>query len=339
MANGNGSKKSVSMDLYKAGVIGDLSFGVWGASTQLKEDDLGLKGVPEDLMSLGRKRLVDRDRLKKISSVFSQARSFFRNNSFEFPFGDARFIPYARLQRIADKMEESEKKFYEEVDALVGDYDSIRSQMMKKYDSAFDSLLEQRAGMTGEQQKENKKILLAQLKDKYPSKEDLKSRFKFEFVVFDVQSPEFNKVSAAEAIGKHEQVLELEKAFQEKVARKLDGFLDDVVGRLKTMVLDSVKKIQDHLENDTIKMSTVGSFKKFAETFRSMDFVDMNIDAALKSLEAKLESVTKSDLDDKAFQETLAQELDKVKAAANSVDVSKVLGKFKRMIRVAEEEK
>jgi hypothetical protein len=285
-------------------------------------------------MSLGRKRLIDRDRLKEISSVVVEARSFFRSNSFEFPFGDARFVPYARLQRIVDKMDYCEKKFFEKVEELIENYDVLRSEMLLKYDAAFGKLLDKKSDAETQ-----KKVLLARLQEKYPSKSDLKKKFSFEFVVFDIQTPEFDKTSAGEALGKHEKVVELEKVFQEKVAKKLDGFLDDVVGRLKTMVLDSVKKIQDHIENDTVKMSTINSFKKFVETFRSLDFVDLNIESAIQALETKLESVSKSDLDDKAFNASLGKELDKVKAAVDGVDVSKVLGKFKRMIRVSEEEK
>jgi len=331
------AKKSVSLDLYKSGVVADLSFSMWGAATKLKAEDLGLKKIPTDKISLGQKRLLKREKLRKINSVYYMARDSFRKNSFEFPFGSARFIPYARLSRVVEKMNECEKLFFEHVDGMISDYDTDRSEMLKEYDVAFDDLLKQRS-MPAEERNEQKKILLARLREKYPPKEELRRRFRFEFVVFEVSSPEFKQMTGVEALNKAEKVAELERIYREKVARKLDLFLEDVVSHLKGMVLEIVVKLNKRIEKDSVKMSTVKSFMRFAEAFRTMDFVDMNIDTAIKSLEDKLRDVSKSDLDDTKFKETLNKELNEIKAAADSVDSSKVLGRFKRNIRVIEEE-
>jgi len=331
------NSKKVSFDLYKSGVVADLSFSIWGAATKLKEDDLGLKRIPVDKISLGQKRLIKRDKLRKVLSASYVAREFLRLNSFQFPFGTARFIPHARLNRVIEKMNECEELFFKNVEELLEEYETIRTEMLKEYDVAFEDILKQHNEIPSSERSEKKRMLLSRLEEKYPSREELRERFRFEFVIFEITSPEFKQLSNVEALDKVEKVAEMERIYQEKVARKLDLFLADVMSHLKAMVLEIVDKLSKKLEKDSVKMSTVKSFMKFAEAFRAMDFVDMNIDSAIRSLEDKLKDVSKSDLDDAKFKAVLDKEVAKIKEAADSVEYSKVLGKYKRYIRVVDE--
>lgn len=331
-------KKQVAFDLYKTGVVADLSFGTWGAATKLKEEDLGLKDIPSDKISLGRKKLLKKDRFKEINSTLSDAYYFFRRNSFEFPFGEARFVPYARLDKIVEKMGECEKKFYESIEDLFKEYDEDRELMIKEYDLVFDEILNQRNNVSDSERVVRKEILLSNLKSKYPTIQELRKKFWFDFTIFEVQSPEFRKIGTDEAVEKSAGFIKTQQMYQEKVSRKLDIFLEDVVSRLKKMVLDIVSKLNKRVEDDSIKMSSVNSFLKFAEAFREMDFVDSGIDKAIGELSKKLEGVDKSRLNDQKFIESLNKELEKVKDAADSIDYSKILGRFKRNLRVVDAE-
>jgi uncharacterized protein (DUF885 family) len=331
-------KKSVRMDLYKAGVVADLSFSVWGAWAKLKEDDLGLSGVPEDIISLGHKKLAKKENLKEIDTVVHKARNLFKTNSFAFPFGGARFIPYARLQKVVAKMQEAENNFNMHKEVLFKEYPAIKEKMMKEYDEAFEKLLKQKSTSSDEVIKEQKKKLLARLEDKYPTLSELRNRFAFDFVIFEISDPEFKRVSTDKALNKVLKLDAMEKAYREKVSTRLDGFVEEVIASLKKMVLETVKKIQERIDKDTVKMSTIRSFKKFAETFREMDFVDMNIDSVLKALEDKIKDVDKSQLSDEKFKEIFAAQLNAIKEAAEGVDYDKTLGRFKRMLRVEAQE-
>jgi|GEM_PF-3561856 len=329
-------KKTVNIDLYKAGVVVDLTFGMWGAATKLNEEDLGLENVPSDKISLGHKKLIKKERLEKASSIIVEARNVLARNSFAFPFGDARFVPYARLNHVVEKMNEFEKEYFKARDEIAEELESDRLEMLKEYEETFEKLLKQRNGLSDSERQDQKQSLLAQLRKKYPSKEELKSKFRFEFVIFEVQSPEFKSITGAQALDKVEEVKELEKVYREKVAKKLDAFLEDVVSTLKGRILDIVTRLSNRVENDNVKMSSVNSFKRFAESFRQLDFMDLDVDRAISSLEKKLADVEKKDLSDVAFKQALAEELDKVKEAANSVDISKVMGRFKRNLRPVE---
>ena len=74
--------ESMNFDLYKAGVVADLSFSIWGAATQLKAEDLGLENIPKDKISLGHKRLSKKERLESIWSIRQKACNVLIKNSF-----------------------------------------------------------------------------------------------------------------------------------------------------------------------------------------------------------------------------------------------------------------
>jgi hypothetical protein len=337
MARASKNSQKVDFDLYKSGVVADLAFSMWGAATKLQADDLGLSGVPEDKISLGQKRLLKKDKLSKIYKVRSMAWRVFKQNSFQFPFGSAGFIPYARLGAVIESMAECEKAYFQKVDEMIADYDTDRAQMLKEYDEVFDEMLKQRNGISAGERLSQKAKLLVRLNEKYPPKDQLKRRFAYEFVIFEVTSPEFKKTSGVSALSKAGKVEDLERAFKDKVSRKLDLFLEDVVAHLKGMVLEIVGKLSKRIEDGKVKLATVRSFTKFAEAFRAMDFVDLDINDAIRSLEDKLKGVTKVDLDDSAFKETLTQEINKIRAAADLVDFDRVIGRYKRNLRVVEE--
>jgi hypothetical protein len=327
-------KESVSMDLYKTGVVADLSFSVWGAWAKLRQDDLGLENVPQEIISLGHKKLAKKESLKEIDTVVHKSRNYFKGNSFAFPFGGARFIPYARLQKVAAKMQEAEKVFNEKVETFLAEYPNIQTQMLMEYAEAFESMLRKANNRTEGEIQTQKDVLLNRIREKYPTQSELRRRFAFDFVIFEVTDPEFKSVSSEKALQKANKLDTLEKSYREKVSTRLDGFIEEVVASLKKMALDIVAKMKDRLDKDTVKMSTLRSFKKFAETFREMDFVDVNIDNVLKSLEGKLKDVDKSQLNDEKFKESLGKELEAIKAAADSIDYDKTMGRFKRMLRV-----
>lgn len=325
----------IKFDLYKTGVVADLSFSIWGAKTKLGEDDLGLKDIPTDKISLGHKRLIKKTSLSQISAAYNEAYLFFRRNSFEFPFGCARFIPYPMLKMVVEHETLCEKTFYEEVENFLIEYSENRIKMLEEYDKVFADILKQR-NLTSYEISKQKGALLSRLEEKYPSVTELRKKFRFEFVIFEVSSPEFNSLETEDALSRAKKLEDLQILYKEKVSKKLDVFLEDVVASLKTKVLEVVSKLNERLEKGSVSMATVKAFQRFAETFRAMDFVDLGVDAAIASLELTLKDIQKNDLDNEKFKEALAKELENIKVAASAVDDNKVLGRFKRNLRVIE---
>jgi len=326
--------KKVDLNLYRAGVVADLSFSCWGARAKLEEEDVGLEGVSE-LIILGGKKLVPKEKMEKVYAPISEARGFLYKNSFEFPFGNSRFIPYSILKKITDKMDACGKEFWEGVEEFLSGYEVTRKEMLEEYDKVFEDILKQRKMNSNDIPAEKKK-LLDLLAKKYPSVSVLRKKFGFEFILFEVDSPDFKTISSEKALDNVAISKAAEQAYKERVEEKMDKFLEEVVSRLKAMVLDTVDKLKGKIEKESLSQATVKSFKRFTDSFKGMDFVDTNIDQAISVLEMKLSAATKSDLSDGKFQEVLSKELDGIKEMADSIDTDKILGRFKRGLRVIE---
>jgi hypothetical protein len=103
------------------------------------------------------------------------------------------------------------------------------------------------------------------------------------------------------------------------------------------MVLESTSHMLKRLTDGNVSLKTVNSFKKFAEEFRNLNFVDYDVEVSLRKLNEKLLTVTsKEDLKDEEFQKKLKKDIEEITDMVTHVDVSKVLGKFKRRISMME---
>jgi len=338
-------KKAKSLDIYKAGVICDLTIHWYKGMIKLNPEDLGFDEFPEtELISLGRKKLIQKKHIKKIYSLDLKARAFLRNNGFIFPIGQTWFVPYRRLEKVLEKMDELRNQFNGEANDFINTYGTVRQEMIDEYRRIFTEILKEHhksEGWNSQQFQPHLEFevnkLLDRLVARFPSEASLRNKFGFEFLVFEIGSPEFKPVEEGVAIDKARLNIQLESEYQEKVRSKVDGFLADVVAELKGMVLDITKNMIEQLEKGTLNKNTVKGFKNFADTFRQLDFVDMDIDAQLGELQKRLDYASKEDLKNEDFKARLRDDIITVKNIAHNINVSKILGKFRRMITIREE--
>jgi len=333
LKNGNGN----SWSLYKAGVVADLSVSGWGSAAKLTPQDLGLTHVNDELIKLGKKKLLKKEHRERIDQIDSEARRYLDRNSFQFPFGTARFIPYSRLPEVLKKMEEFKAEFLTAIEEFMELYPKNRAEMISEYEKAFEDILSQHTDISDEEKREAKRRLLERLEDLYPVPEKLKRKFGLDFVIFEIEAPEFKSLDTEEAVDKAKISMEMEQRYREKVSEKIDLFLEDVISKLKSMILESTSHMLKRLTDGNVSLKTVNSFKKFAEEFRNLNFVDYDVEVSLRKLNEKLLTVTsKEDLKDEEFQKKLKKDIEEITDMVTHVDVSKVLGKFKRRISMME---
>lgn len=216
--------RKTDFDLYKCGVVADLTISKWGAFTKLRPEDLGLDKLPK-VYHLGHKELMHAEFLKDIESPGNKAQDFIYNNSFSFPIGFTRFVPYNVLEEILDKISGYQKEHEEAVITFVDkEYEDKKKIMLEEWSTAFDEMLEK--AEPGVDHKEKKAMLMQKLIAKYPSKKDLQNRFGFDFVVFEISNPELKEISGEKAIDKAKVNRELTSQFKEKISKRFDGFLD-----------------------------------------------------------------------------------------------------------------
>ena len=345
-------EKKIEMDIYKAGVACDLTIHWYKGMIKLNPEDLGFEDFPEtELISLGRKKLIQKKHIKQIYSIVLKAQAFLRNNGFIFPIGQTWFVPYTRLEAVLGKMAEYRQDFDREVNDFISLYGTVRQEMIDEYRKVFTEILQDKfldnlpfchhmgsLNLEGESLEFEVEKLLSRLVTRFPSEIALRNKFRFEFLVFEIGSPDFKPLEEGGALDKARLNRELEAEYQAKVRDKVDGFLSDVVAQLKQMVLETTGNMIVQLERGTLNKNTIKGFKNFADAFKQLDFVDVTVDVKLEELQRRLDGASKEDLKDEEFKAKLRADIDSVTNMARNINVSKVLGKFKRMITIRDGE-
>lgn len=325
-------KESIKWNIYKSGIVVDLTISQWGAWAKLRSEDLGIKEVPE-LIHLGHKELMKKEHLAKINSVISRAWSFLYSNSFMFPFGNARFIPFTLVDKVVEKMRDLKKEFEEAVESFVSEFTARRDEMLLEYRTVFTKLLSQtRNGYNPESISMAVDNLVNKIDAKYPNVHQLQAKFDFDFVIFEVSVPTFEDTSDEDALDKARINVELAGVYKRKVSERIDTFLEDAVSRLKGMIFQTTNHMRKRLEAGNLNQKTIKSFVRFADSFKQLDFVGMDLDRQLDAFKKKISEAEKSELSDEQFKSQLQSEIDDIRKRAVDTDISDILGKYKRRI-------
>ena len=333
-------EKTIELNIYKSGVIVDLSVSVWRAIAKLNPEEVGLeKSEVPDQVYLGHKALMKREFFRETKSITFKAGSWLYQHSWSFPVGQCRFVSYATLPKLLEKMREAEVNFNAAVDRMVGEYGPRRAEMIEIFSKMFDEMLEKIYPNGHELSRDSwmaatKRKLMAKLEDKYPTVGNLRSKFRFDFVVFEVAPSEFRGLSTTEAGDKANTAIGVQQEYREKITQKLDAFSESVINKLQEMVLDVTGKLSQRTKAGTLNMNTVKSFRNWIDTFRQLNFVGLDVDGALDDLERKLNETEKGEMTTKEFMDKLDQDINAIRETASRTDVSTVLHKYRRRIEV-----
>jgi hypothetical protein len=337
-------KDDLRFNIYKSGVVADLTISEWGARAKLNPEDLGMDSVPE-LIKLGHKELMKKEYLDDLSSLFSKVKRFLDNHSFVFPFGTARFIPNPMVEEVVQFMEEADKEFRGLLEEFLADYDARRDEMIKEYREVFEKMLVEKYGHDidngvdySPEIERDVDELITQLEAKYPSKEELRGKFNIDFVMFEIALPELTKLGSEEAVEKARREAELASIYKKRAVEKIDTFLDNVIGTLKGKVLEITKHMKGRLDAGNLNQVQIKSFVRFANEFKKQDFVGMELDAVIEGFKEKLSNADKESLKDEEFNNKLKADLAEIEDKVINSDKSKILDKYLRRIEVGDGE-
>lgn len=326
-------ERTIELNIYKSGVIVDLSVSVWRAIAKLNPEEVGLeKSEVPDQVYLGHKALMKREFFRETKSITFKAGSWLYQHSWSFPVGQCRFVSYATLPKLLEKMREAETNFNAAVDRMVEEYGPRRAEMVEIFSKMFDEMLEKVYPNGNGDKAGAKRKLMAKLEDKYPTVGNLRSKFHFDFVVFEVAPSEFRGLSTTEAGDK--AVTGVQQEYREKITQKLDAFSESVINKLQEMVLDVTGKLSQRTKAGTLNMNTVKGFRNWIEKFRQLNFVGLDVDGALDELEKKLSETEQGEMSTKEFMDKLDQDINAIRETASKTDVSTVLHKYRRRIEV-----
>jgi hypothetical protein len=293
----NGGKNG-SVSLAPGIVLMDLDVSVWGAKAPLTPGDLGLEAssVPDDFY-LGHRALIDKEIMRQARTREGRGRRILEKYGFAFPIGQTRAVPMAVIPSVEAELAEERKQFEAWVSQFVGtDYPALRDMYIKKH---------------GEE-----------VRKFFPTPEELRSRFGYEWVAIQVSVPTGNDENAA------------------KVRARIETWVDDIAKALRAAATDTFTKIAGRLDNLHVAPSLcdrdLERLRNVVARLRSLNFLDdQAVETNLLSAKKLLDGLTAGEVrKDEAVAAQMKKALTSIVDGINAVSVDEVTAAYKRKLRI-----
>lgn len=275
--------------LFQDGFLVSVHVSKWGMSTNLSKEDIDYDGTVPSIFKLGKKMLINPERLNAFSRIESRARRFLSTNSYDFPIGDAHFVPkrkVAEVLRILDRHRQ--------------DYETLRGRFIENYAAYKAEILDKYPDIA------------PSLEPLYPKIETLMDRFNFSVSLYEIQMPrELAEVDIQTLIERDEARTEVKAELEEQLAAhhrasigKLETFAEEAAkvlrGQIVTMCNAVISKIQ---YSEVISSSYIQGIRDEIDNFRKLNFLD---DKVVEAELDKLATVVQVNINYKTDKEALA---------------------------------
>jgi hypothetical protein len=339
------------MNIFKDGVLVDVTVSFWSGSKALTADDLGLKEADvAEAFKLGKKMLVPAEVIRQFRAIESRARFAVEKGSFKFPIGNARFIPKKKFPAVLKKLKKCQFEYIQLTEQLVVNYEGYREEMIPIYQEAAETAYiksqpaQKEFNIDDEEDEKGHFInnFLMRISAFYPTAESLRSRFSLTWDVYEIALPRMKKADPQVVSDIQEKKDIAMDEYRDQAHEKIGAFLDDVVKTMRTETLEVCNRVMERIQKGSvIKGRTLSSLKDFIENFKELNFVgDEVIEDQLASLEREFLNEHTSEQISKEvdLQTELKRRLGELaEVASNITDINSVTGGYRRKISWEEE--
>lgn len=288
--------------LFKHGKIVKVSIGKWEGKRKLSAKDLGLDqaDVPEELFTLGQKRLVKKSSFEAVRSIESKARSLSDSNSYESWIPGLRFMTDKAAAVVLSELAELKGQYEKAADEFVTQYPALRDSMLKefpKYAKALEPL--------------------------YPEAAKVRKAFYFQFDSFTITMVRTEEAGALESA---------KIGMKQELMKKLDGFYKSSVVDTRAKFVEELELAKKKLDGgDKVHGKTVKKINQMIDQVKTSSFVeDKEFFAMLDDLKKDLHSVN-----EEVFKKGVQKKIEAALSAAKKTeDVTEVVESYKRSILV-----
>jgi len=271
----------MDQDKLREGVLCNLKFNRWTASAKLPKELLG-DNVPKEIVRGMQDLIDDRTLLKDISTIRRTAKGELMRNSIPFPIEGVWFVPKSQVPRLDNSLIELQEEDDKRVEVFLDSYERLKKRMKKKYPDYY-------------------------RKEKYPSKAELRRRFRFSWQFFQITMPDKEASILDPKLYKREQA-----KFQDMVRQMEEMVLNLVAHRM----FKRIERLASQCESGKINKGTLNSIDRFLGKWDELwsGYVD---DKKMKMIMARMKKQMKSVSADRLksndeFREEVGGEMDKV---------------------------
>ena len=312
------SETEQTTKLFDLGSLVNLRVGSWSGRRMLTETDLRSMGIdplnlPADLVNLGRKLLVPKSSLQRITKI--EARGRFVLSKYSVPFGaiQAYFVPIKLLPTVLAQLQTLRDDFELEVDSFIERFGEAREEIKIKHSEFYEKCLS----------------------SSYPlDPKTLRKKYYFKWTVFKIDGiSSITSLSDTDAIQLKKEMENTTKEFVgeyvETMRSKTIDFCNLVAARVKGEPLEGEEKAKK------VTPRSIAMFRKAIANFQNMNiFNDDKVESLLQDLGKKFLGSTKtpSDFESSDMKTSLLAALDSIKSEATKDSGSQFISAAKRKI-------
>jgi hypothetical protein len=337
----------MSQNIYTDGVLTDVNVRYWTAAIMLNAEDMSLKDTDiVDAFKLGKKLLIPQEVIHEFRAIEGRARRVVEKNSFQFPIGNARFVPRTKFAKVVKALQQCQDEYAELTNKLVENYDTYRQEMIPVYRQAAETAFVaqtptgvQEFNLEDREQEKTEFVnkFLQRIQTSYPAVDTLRSKFSLTWDIYEIALPRMrkgdeNQIIATEA-GRQFAIQE----YQVQMQKKIGNFLDDVVTTLRTETVALCSRVAKNIKDGKVVNSrTLKSIRDYIDQVKEMNFVgDKKVEDQLNNLQRDFLNVhsTETITSDVELQDELKRRLGDLAAVVGDMtDVNSVTGEYRRKI-------
>lgn len=315
------SVKAYYDKLFQDGFLVSIHVSKWGMSTHLSKEDIEYEKAVPAIFKLGKKMLIDPERFNEFSRVEGKARRYLATNSYDFPIGEAHFVPKKKVREVLVNLDKVKQEFMKLKTRFIENYETYKEDILGKYPELADSL-----------------------RPLYPQKEDLNTRFNFSVSIYEIRMPkELGEVNIQDLIDREEAKQEVRDEMEQELANyykssmnKLEKFTEDAAKLLRAQMVNMCTSVINKIKNkEVVTKTNIKMIREEIDNFRKLNFTD---DQLVADEIEKLSQVVAGNVNYKTDKEALAElnnALTDVLDKANNVsDLSVISGKYFRAIKI-----
>jgi hypothetical protein len=324
---------SSATDILGSGLIVQLKIKRWTGTAELETNDIGMK--PEELaehFQLGRKLLVPKDALDPVRQVGRRAKYALEQLSHPLPDG-GRFLLAQTTPEVLAALQGHRQEFREAVERFIAAYPAARTAMEPQWRAAAQTAW-MKAGQP-DTEHASRQQFLARVAQLYPSEEQLRRKFDFFWLSYQLSLSGLREVSAARVAAEEEHRRRADEAYRQEVQQRLAETLDRSIGELHAQIAHAFERVLEHVKSGRpLRDGSLGRLRQSIERFRKLNvFGDSTLEQTIARFEQtclhELDTATVSSRPD--LRQVFQQGLESVLAAASAGgEVNALTGRLRR---------
>ncbi|MCZ6690203.1 MAG: DUF3150 domain-containing protein [Planctomycetota bacterium] len=289
-------------DLFLNGSLIDLDISFWRGQRKLLPEDLNLELGPaaERVFSLGRKRLIPREKMVSFQKVEHAARKAVDAASLPFPLSGARFIPTERVAELEMGLVALRFEFEDSARQFAFEYPQLRDEVRPVLVDAAGEVWRSIANSNGTNEvgrEAFERQFLSRIESAYPDPRELSRKFRFRWRFFAITAPRNGTLTEETAIEATERA-RIRDSVRQKVTTQEEAEVRQVIASMATdlraqlmgpisFVLEKVKR------GESVNERSLSNLRRVCDRVKNLNFLgDVQLDQALKELQVSLVGVT-----------------------------------------------